>query len=86
MIPLIFFFSEKLTNKKTVSQPKLRRIEANSTFAHTKSSQDDVLKSQTYQQFMRNMEHELERLDESEQIYNIGKFGLFGLDLSGVYE
>lgn len=37
-----------------------------------KSSKDDVLKSQTYQQFMKSMDHELRRLEETEQPNNAG--------------
>lgn len=38
-----------------------------------KSTKEDVTKSQTYQQFMKNMEHELQRLEEVEQPNSIGK-------------
>lgn len=31
------------------------------------------MKSQTYQQFMKNMDHEIRRLEDSDQPYNIGK-------------
>ena len=34
---------------------------------------EDVYKTQTYQQFMKNMEHELKRLEETEQPNNIGE-------------
>lgn len=42
-----------------------------------KSTKEDVTKSQTYQQFMKNMEHELQRLEEVEQPNSIGKFVVF---------
>lgn len=54
----------------TVSQPKLRRIN-NKPPQMSKPTKEDVTKSQTYQQFMKNMEHELRRLEEVEQPNNI---------------
>lgn len=57
----------------TVSQPKLRRL-ISKVIPSSKSSKDDILKSQTYQQFIKNMDHELKRLEETEQPNNIGIF------------
>lgn len=59
-----------------VSQPKLRRVDANILFPTQKSSKEEFMKSQTYQQFMKNMDHEIKRLEESDQPYNIGKQAL----------
>lgn len=42
----------------------------------SKSSKEDITKSQTYQQFMKNMEHELRRLEETEQPSNNGKWSI----------
>lgn len=57
-----------------VSQPKLRRIDKSVLLPTSKSSKEDLLKSQTYQQFMKNMENEIARLEETDQPYNIGEF------------
>lgn len=57
-----------------VSAPKLRKI-VNKPMPTMKSFKEDVLKSQTYQQFMKTMENQLQRLEETEQPNNIGKIG-----------
>lgn len=67
---------EKLLKRKSddevkFSAPKLRRIDSSILFPTTKSSKEEFLKTQTYQQFVKNMEHELRRLEESENVYNI---------------
>ncbi|XP_055299107.1 nipped-B protein isoform X6 [Sitodiplosis mosellana] len=49
------------------SQPKLKRICQDSS---PKANHEDVHKSQTYQQFVRNMENEIEHLQETEHFYN----------------
>lgn len=66
---------EKLLKRKNddevkFSAPKLRRIDS-SLFPTSKSTKEEFLKTQTYQQFVKNMEHELRRLEETENVYNI---------------
>lgn len=39
----------------------------------SKIVKEDVTKSATFQQFIKTMEHELRRLEETEQPYNAGK-------------
>lgn len=48
------------------SKPKIRRVERTLSVLPPKCSKDDVLRSQTYQQFMRNMEQIIELLDDTE--------------------
>ncbi|KAL9926619.1 nipped-B cohesin loading factor isoform 2-T4 [Glossina fuscipes fuscipes] len=48
------------------SKPKVRRVERVIPSHTSKCSKDDVLRSQTYQQFMRNMEQIIELLDDTE--------------------
>ncbi|TMW44236.1 hypothetical protein DOY81_010684, partial [Sarcophaga bullata] len=48
------------------SKPKVRKVERNLSVHTPKCSKDDVLRSQTYQQFMRNMEQIIELLDDTE--------------------
>ncbi|KAI8115866.1 Nipped-B protein [Lucilia cuprina] len=55
---------EKVAQKLT--KPKVRRVERNMSAHIPKCSKDDVLRSQTYQQFMRNMEQIIELLDDTE--------------------
>lgn len=50
----------------TVSKPKVRKVERCVTIHTPKCSKDEVLRSQTYQQFMRNMEQIIELLDDTE--------------------
>lgn len=59
---LVLFFA--------VSQPKLKRV---SSDINPKTNQEDIQKSQTYQQFVRNMENEIRRLQETEHFYNNGE-------------
>lgn len=40
-------------------------------------SNEDVMKSQTYQQLMKNMDHELQRLEETEQPNSIDDIDYF---------
>lgn len=54
----------------TVSQPKLKRICQDSS---PKTNHEDVHKSQTYQQFVRNMDNEIKHLQETEHFYNNGE-------------
>lgn len=54
---------------RIVSQPKLKRVCSDST----KSNHEDIQKSQTYQQFVRNMDNEIRRLQETEHFYNNGE-------------
>lgn len=55
----------------TVSQPKLKRICQD---INPKTNHEDIHKSQTYQQFVRNMDNEIQRLQETEHFYNNGKY------------
>ncbi|XP_073824751.1 nipped-B cohesin loading factor isoform X2 [Musca autumnalis] len=48
------------------SKPKIRRVERTPSVLPPKCSKDDILRSQTYQQFMRNMEQIIELLDDTE--------------------
>lgn len=54
-----------------VSQPKVRRVEK--IVQSTKTTKEDVVRSQVYQQFVRSMEHELRRFEETEQPSTVGK-------------
>lgn len=59
-----------------VSKPKVRRVERVIPSHTSKCSKDDVLRSQTYQQFMRNMEQIIELLDDTESPnFESGKYG-----------
>lgn len=53
-----------------VSQPKLKRICQDDSI---KNNHEDVQKSQTYQQFVRNMDNEIKQLQDSEHFYNTGE-------------
>lgn len=53
----------------------MRRVEK--IVQTNKSSKEDVMKSQVYLQFVRNMDNELRRFEEMEQPSTIGKFHLF---------
>lgn len=44
----------------------MRRVERINPVLTNKCSKDEVLRSQTYQQFMRNMEQIIELLDDTE--------------------
>lgn len=71
-----------LTDHKTlftVSQPKLKRICQDLS---TKTNHEDIQKSQTYQQFVRNMENEIRRLQETEHFYNNGETFPFSFAIS----
>ncbi|XP_044312765.1 nipped-B protein isoform X2 [Drosophila rhopaloa] len=48
------------------SKPKMRRVERIIPISNTKCYKDEVTRSQTYQQFMRNMDQIIEILDDSE--------------------
>ncbi|KAH8408181.1 hypothetical protein KR222_006608, partial [Zaprionus bogoriensis] len=48
------------------SKPKLRRVERITPLSTPKSTKEEVTRSQTYQQFMRNMEQIIEMLDDTE--------------------
>ncbi|XP_067623755.1 nipped-B protein isoform X2 [Eurosta solidaginis] len=48
------------------SQPKLRCVERIVTTPSSKCSKDEILRSQTYLQFMRNLEQIIENLDDTE--------------------
>ncbi|XP_043066416.1 nipped-B protein isoform X3 [Drosophila bipectinata] len=48
------------------SKPKVRRVERIMPLLSTKCSKDEYTRSQTYQQFMRNMEQIIEILDDTE--------------------
>ncbi|KPU75361.1 uncharacterized protein Dana_GF26355, isoform D [Drosophila ananassae] len=48
------------------SKPKVRRVERIIPMLTTKCSKDEYTRSQTYQQFMRNMEQIIEILDDTE--------------------
>ncbi|KRG00399.1 uncharacterized protein Dwil_GK27305 [Drosophila willistoni] len=48
------------------SKPKLRRVERIMPLTTTKCTKEEVTRSQTYQQFMRNMEQIIELLDDTE--------------------
>ncbi|XP_034471957.1 nipped-B protein [Drosophila innubila] len=48
------------------SKPKLRRVERNTSLSTPKGTKEEVTRSQTYQQFMRNMEQIIEMLDDTE--------------------
>ncbi|XP_052842596.1 nipped-B protein isoform X3 [Drosophila gunungcola] len=48
------------------SQPKMRRVERIFPLSNTKCLKDEVTRSQTYQQFLRNMDQIIEILDDSE--------------------
>lgn len=45
----------------------------------SKIAKEDVTKSATFQQFIKTMEHELRRLEENEQTFNVGKWTQFRL-------
>lgn len=68
-------FDRAVTNWRSclfsVSQPKVRRVEK--IVQNTKSTKEDVMKSQVYLQFIRNMDNELRRFEETEQPSTIGK-------------
>lgn len=55
--------------RRVVSQPKLKRVCPDSAI----KTNEDIQKSQTYQQFVRNMENEIRRLQETEHFYNNGE-------------
>ncbi|XP_058985829.1 nipped-B protein isoform X3 [Musca domestica] len=48
------------------SKPKIRRVERVLSLLPPKCSRDDIMRSQTYQQFMRNMDQIIELLDDTE--------------------
>ncbi|XP_037731675.1 nipped-B protein isoform X6 [Drosophila subpulchrella] len=48
------------------SKPKVRRVERITPISSTKCLKDEITRSQTYQQFMRNMDQIIENLDDSE--------------------
>ncbi|KRG03872.1 uncharacterized protein Dmoj_GI18280, isoform B [Drosophila mojavensis] len=48
------------------SKPKLRRVERIMTLPTPKGIKEEVIRSQTYQQFMKNMEQIIEMLDDTE--------------------
>ncbi|XP_017489313.1 PREDICTED: nipped-B protein-like isoform X2 [Rhagoletis zephyria] len=48
------------------SQPKLRCVERIVSTPSAKCTKDEILRSQTYQQFMRNLEQIIETLDDTE--------------------
>ncbi|XP_026838706.1 nipped-B protein isoform X1 [Drosophila erecta] len=48
------------------SKPKMRRVERITPHSNTKCVKEEVTRSQTYQQFIRNMDHIIEILDDSE--------------------
>ncbi|XP_070855424.1 nipped-B protein isoform X4 [Drosophila suzukii] len=48
------------------SKPKMRRVERITPMSSTKCLKDEITRSQTYQQFMRNMDQIIEILDDSE--------------------
>ncbi|XP_030245911.1 nipped-B protein isoform X2 [Drosophila navojoa] len=48
------------------SKPKLRRVERIMTLPSPKGIKEEVIRSQTYQQFMKNMEQIIEMLDDTE--------------------
>ncbi|KRF81724.1 nipped-B protein isoform X1 [Drosophila virilis] len=48
------------------SKPKLRRVERIMALSTPKSTKEEVIRSQTYQQFMRNMDQIIEMLDDTE--------------------
>ncbi|XP_062142733.1 nipped-B protein isoform X1 [Drosophila sulfurigaster albostrigata] len=48
------------------SKPKLRRVERTMSLTTPKGTKEEVTRSQTYQQFMRNMEQIIEMLDDTE--------------------
>ncbi|XP_039148233.1 nipped-B protein isoform X3 [Drosophila simulans] len=48
------------------SKPKMRRVERITPLSNTKCVKEEVTRSQTYQQFIRNMDHIIEILDDSE--------------------
>ncbi|XP_036224403.2 nipped-B protein isoform X1 [Bactrocera oleae] len=48
------------------SQPKLRCVERIVSTPSSKCTKDEILRSQTYQQFMRNLEQIIETLDDTE--------------------
>lgn len=60
-IKINYNFSEIL-----VTKPKLRRVERITPLSTPKSTKEEVTRSQTYQQFMRNMEQIIEMLDDTE--------------------
>lgn len=57
----------------SVSQPKLKRVCQDTNL---KTNHEDVHKSQTYQQFVRNMDNEIKRLQDTEHFYNNGESSL----------
>lgn len=50
----------------------MRRVEK--IVQTTKSTKEDVMKSQVYLQFIRNMENEVRRFEETEQPSTVGKY------------
>lgn len=52
----------------------MRRVEK--IVQTAKSTKEDVMKSQVYLQFMRNMDNELRRFEETEQPSTIGMFSV----------
>lgn len=67
----------------SVSQPKVRRVEK--IVQNTKSTKEDVMKSQVYLQFIRNMDNELRRFEETEQPSTIGGFEFTVHFFGGIY-
>jgi len=71
------FLIQKLIDQNyiIVSKPKMRRVERITPLSNTKCVKEEVTRSQTYQQFIRNMDHIIEILDDSESPnFDSGKF------------
>ncbi|XP_055853643.1 nipped-B protein isoform X3 [Episyrphus balteatus] len=58
---------DEIPPEQIFSQPKVRRVERNVAPSTPKCSKEEVMRSQTYQQFMKNMEQIIEQLDDTEQ-------------------
>ncbi|KAM7351654.1 nipped-B cohesin loading factor isoform 2-T2 [Cochliomyia hominivorax] len=57
---------DDIPHDQIFSKPKIRRVERNISAHIPKCSKDDVVRSQTYQQFMRNMEQIIELFDDTD--------------------
>ncbi|XP_055384070.1 nipped-B protein [Condylostylus longicornis] len=53
--------------EEIISKPKLRRVERVIVSTIAKTSKEELQKSQTYQQFMKNIDNIIELLDDTEQ-------------------
>lgn len=66
VLPFNYMKLNSMYPEIVVTKPKLRRVERITPLSTPKSTKEEVTRSQTYQQFMRNMEQIIEMLDDTE--------------------